>query len=85
MSQQIHESLVKQNSHALSKIHALKYKLLATFGNIPKVDTTMNENKMKNQKSSWCTMPPLSKEKERKEKKRKICYQIKGESSCVSK
>ena len=25
---------------------------IATFGNIPKVDTTMNENKMKNQKSS---------------------------------
>ena len=25
----------------------------------------MNENKIKNQKRSWCTIPPLSKEKEK--------------------
>ena len=40
---------------------------LSTFGNTPKVDTkpAMNENKIKNQKRSWCTIPPLSKEKEK--------------------
>ena len=64
------ESLVKLNFHIPSPrfTHLNVCCSLVTFGNTHKVDTkaTMNEIKMINQHWSWCTMPPLSKEKENK-------------------
>ena len=65
---QIIELLIKLNSYipSLRCMILNVFYSLAAFGNTPKVDTkaTMNEKKIKNQFWSWCTIPPLSKEKE---------------------
>ena len=65
---QIIELLIKLNSYipSLRCMILNVFYSLATFGNTSKVDTkaTMNEEKIKNQFWSWCTLPLLSKEKE---------------------
>ena len=41
---------------------------LATFGSTPKVNTKATMNKKNEKKKSWCTMPPLAKEKQKQNK-----------------
>ena len=63
------ESMVKHNSHTLSKIHALKCILLiSNIWKHPQNGYKDNHEWKKNQYWSWCIMPPLSKEKGNKKK-----------------